>query len=329
MNAKLFMALLSVTIMTNDAESEAALRRVPKVYNALITTDENLTSSQAFPVIQPTLHETGIAHYALPPFGPYGFASPPLVRLGPPLPPPIGFPPKEQFPYPGPLPHLPPHLISPYPGAYPQSPNLPTPPVEVKPQKPETPPTAPAEQSPPPASTVMPPPTGPQEAKAAQPGTSKSLNHPLPIPLNQYGLPPSLIPIRQYPGAEARPLPLPPYPFSQYPPVFYDPITGIRQPFLPPFDYLPTGPQYPLSNTIQTNEIQPSQPNPPSTKRPEITTSLPELTTEYVSTPPTTTTNESPTTDFENIKNGSKSEDSNVPDVPPPPIPTSAKAPQP
>jgi hypothetical protein len=39
----------------------ASLLRKPKVYNALITTDENLTPSRAYPVIQPVLQETGVA----------------------------------------------------------------------------------------------------------------------------------------------------------------------------------------------------------------------------------------------------------------------------
>jgi hypothetical protein len=31
----------------------AKLRKVPKVYNALITTDEQLTPSKAYPIVQP------------------------------------------------------------------------------------------------------------------------------------------------------------------------------------------------------------------------------------------------------------------------------------
>lgn len=33
----------------------AKLLRTPKVYNAIITTDENLTPSRAFPIIQPVI----------------------------------------------------------------------------------------------------------------------------------------------------------------------------------------------------------------------------------------------------------------------------------
>lgn len=55
----------------------AALLRTPKVYNALITTDQNLTPSRAYPVIQPTIHDpsfyyspyNGYPYY----YDPYGF----------------------------------------------------------------------------------------------------------------------------------------------------------------------------------------------------------------------------------------------------------------
>lgn len=45
------------------------LLRKPKVYNALITTDQNITPSRSYPIIQPHLHE-GIA-YGSYPFGGY------------------------------------------------------------------------------------------------------------------------------------------------------------------------------------------------------------------------------------------------------------------
>lgn len=56
----------------------AALLRTPKVYNALITTDQNLTPSRAYPVIQPTIHDPSSFYYS--PYNgfpyyydPYGF----------------------------------------------------------------------------------------------------------------------------------------------------------------------------------------------------------------------------------------------------------------
>lgn len=42
------------------------LRKVPKVYNALITTDQNLLPSRAFPVLQPIVHKTAVGY--VPPY---------------------------------------------------------------------------------------------------------------------------------------------------------------------------------------------------------------------------------------------------------------------
>lgn len=50
--------------------------RTPKVYNALITTDQNLTPSRAYPVIQPTIHDPSFYYspYSYPYYyDPYGF----------------------------------------------------------------------------------------------------------------------------------------------------------------------------------------------------------------------------------------------------------------
>lgn len=66
-------------------DGKAALRRKPKVYNALITTDEDLVQSRAYPVIQPTIHESGIAHYPYGPYNPYGVYNPHVVRLAQPI----------------------------------------------------------------------------------------------------------------------------------------------------------------------------------------------------------------------------------------------------
>lgn len=54
--------LLALVASVIQLTQGSTLRRKPKVYNALITTDQNLTPSRAFPVIQPHLQET----YALP-----------------------------------------------------------------------------------------------------------------------------------------------------------------------------------------------------------------------------------------------------------------------
>lgn len=82
-----------------NCQGKAALRRKPKVYNALITTDEDLVQSRAYPVIQPTIHESGIAHYGpLGPFSPYGVYNPHVVRLAQPIAPALT--PKEQVGFP-------------------------------------------------------------------------------------------------------------------------------------------------------------------------------------------------------------------------------------
>lgn len=55
----------------------AALLRTPKVYNALITTDQNLTPSRAYPVIQPTLDAPFYyGPYGYNAFTPYGYYDP-------------------------------------------------------------------------------------------------------------------------------------------------------------------------------------------------------------------------------------------------------------
>lgn len=38
------------------------LLRVPKVYNAIINSSDNLTPSRAFPLIQPVVHETALGY---------------------------------------------------------------------------------------------------------------------------------------------------------------------------------------------------------------------------------------------------------------------------
>lgn len=88
----LLILLLALTLSVGSCRGARRLRKKPKVYNALITTDDNLTSSRAYPVIQPTIHEPGYAPFG--PYNPFGFYSPPLVRFGQPLVP--GLPPNER-----------------------------------------------------------------------------------------------------------------------------------------------------------------------------------------------------------------------------------------
>ncbi|KAJ6632685.1 hypothetical protein Bhyg_16623 [Pseudolycoriella hygida] len=55
---KIFIVLLVLIATAIQLTQSTTLRRKPKIYNALITTDQNLTPSRAYPIIQPHLHET-------------------------------------------------------------------------------------------------------------------------------------------------------------------------------------------------------------------------------------------------------------------------------
>lgn len=341
MDAKILIALV---IASNYYSScGAALRRTPKVYNALITTDDNLTSSRAYPVIQPTIHESGVAHYPFGPYNPYGYYSPPVVRFGQPIVP--GLPPSPQYPYPIPQQRFPPQFMrQPPPNSGPQL--LPTPSEAAQQPPPQdgspvedaaptaTPPTE--EQQPVQPPTQPPPPKNPAFMPPFEPNPPKQMpNEKLPIPLNEYGLPPSLIPLQQYPNRNPQnPVALPPYAFNQYP-VIYDPITGYREQYLPPYQYFPSQHQHfalggvpkpPFPQPPTAASIGPAvTPPPPAPQYPtpaqpeEAAASEPEpQPADPPQTPP-------PTVDFDSIKNASKSKNSAVPDVPPPPIPSGGK----
>ncbi|KAH8271285.1 hypothetical protein KR018_005807, partial [Drosophila ironensis] len=266
--------LLGLVLWAGSSQAARRLRKKPKVYNALITTDENLTSSRAYPVIQPTIHEPGYAPFG--PYNPFGFYSPPLVRFGQPIVP--GLSPNERLPYPLPTAAQFPAGFAPY--------------------DPQQPVEAPVEQQPQAAPGSLEPKEIPKEQ--------------MPLPLNEQGLPPVLIPLpSQYRG---QPTHLPPYPYSQYP-VVYDQAGYIRQNYLPPYDYYPTQ-GYPTrgataapSGTPPAAEVEP-QPEPQIKPLP-----LDNL--------------EPVKPSFEDIRNGSASKNSAVPDVPPPPIPSGPKRPRP
>ncbi|XP_017131857.1 proline-rich extensin-like protein EPR1 [Drosophila elegans] len=277
----LVLVILGLILWTDYSQAARRLRKKPKVYNALITTDDNLTSSRAYPVIQPTIHEPGYAPFG--PYNPYGFYSPPIVRFGQPIVP--GLTPNERLPYPLPS-------AAQYPGGYA--------PYEPQPQPVETP----VEQQP--QAQIPPGSVEPQEMSKEQ----------MPLPLNQQGLPPVLIPLpSQFRG---QPTHLPPYPYSQYP-VIYDQAGYIRQNYLPPYDYYPTQ-GYPFRAgspaPTATPSAQENQPPNPAQSPPEIQ--------------PLPLNNLEPAQpSFEDIRNGSESKNSAVPDVPPPPIPSGPKRPRP
>jgi len=60
------MKLLVVCALITVAAAAPGLLRVPKVYNAVITSNQNLSPSRAFPVIQPVVHRTAVSY--VPPF---------------------------------------------------------------------------------------------------------------------------------------------------------------------------------------------------------------------------------------------------------------------
>lgn len=65
--------LLATIAAVLQLTQSATLRRKPKVYNALITTDQNLTPSRAFPLIQSHLQETyAYPSYSYRSYGPLG-----------------------------------------------------------------------------------------------------------------------------------------------------------------------------------------------------------------------------------------------------------------
>ncbi|KAH8382899.1 hypothetical protein KR009_005757, partial [Drosophila setifemur] len=299
--------LLLVLVLWADSSLGARrLRKKPKVYNALITTDDNLTSSRAYPVIQPTIHEPGYAPFG--PYNPFGYYSPPVVRFGQPIVP--GLSPNERLPYPLPT-------AAQYPSGY-------------APYEQQQPVEAPVEQQPQAAPGSLEPKEMPKEQM------------PLPLPLNEQGLPPVLIPLpSQYRG---QPSHLPPYPYNQYP-VIYDQAGYIRQNYLPPYDYYPSqGYPYRAAADAQPppapQDQQKIQPEIQQQIQPEIQQQIPpEIQSQMQpETQPQSQSEIQPLSldnlepvrpSFADIRNGSESKNSAVPDVPPPPIPSGPKRPRP
>lgn len=76
------MKLLIMCALMTIAVAAPGLLKVPKVYNAVITSNQNLSPSRAFPVIQPIIHRTAVGY--VPPFyytqiAPH-YAGPEVVR---------------------------------------------------------------------------------------------------------------------------------------------------------------------------------------------------------------------------------------------------------
>lgn len=162
-------------------------------------------------------------------------------------------------------------------------------------------------------------------------------SEPSPIPLNDYGLPPSLIPISTYNPQFQYPYNLQPYPHTSYP-LIYDSFSGYPQnPLLPPYGYYPPSQQAPPPPQQQSIP-QPQPPPPPSSlsvqQQPPPNNgnlspppqSLPISDDKTASlTPEPQTVHQQPPqphiSDFKNYAN----KNLDIPDVPPPPLPTSKR----
>lgn len=195
----------------------AELLRTPKVYNALITTDQNLTPSRAYPVLQPTIHDSPFV-YSPYNFSPYGFYDS------------FGF---NEF---GGAGGNAPPFFSRY------NPNVQSSRVEIANNQAVA--AAAAQSSAASAAAITTNSVGNDRSfvvnrnsdnrNALVGGNEKS-----PIPLNEFGLPPNLIPIAPYGNVNQNPIDLAPYNYNSYPLIF-DQFGGFQQgPYLPHFGNVP------------------------------------------------------------------------------------------
>ncbi|XP_058824937.1 tyrosine-protein phosphatase non-receptor type 23 [Topomyia yanbarensis] len=250
--ATLVLLLLLVSTFC-AAPAYGGLLRTPKVYNAVITTDENLTPSRAYPVVQPVVHETGLT-YPFGGFGPFGLynALNGFPGFYQPQPPPVGtsaaqnqgrnafYTSREAEPL---LQDTP---IETIPGAkpYPET-NLPLREAPVPEIIPE------------PNNSIAPKaPEGPRPNFEPRPADPKNQ-----LQLNEFGYPPSLIPLTSYNGNGQNP---PAFNIQGYPynfPVLYDSFGNYNpaqyQSVLPPFGYFP---QLTQPNPYFTQNITPNGP---------------------------------------------------------------------
>lgn len=240
MTIKVTVLLLFAVSTICAGPALGGLLRTPKVYNAVITTDENLTPSRAYPVVQPVVHEAGLAYPfgAFGPFGLYnafnsypGFYQPQPSALG-------GSPGaavaqqvqgrnNAYYAPRNPEPQLQEAPIETLPGARPlPDTNLPLREAPI-----------PEVISEPNNSIAPKAPEGPRPNYEERPANQNS-----PLQLNEFGLPPSLIPLSTYNGATGQhqqPYNLPGYPYNF--PVLYDSFGNYNpnqyQSVLPPFGF--------------------------------------------------------------------------------------------
>ncbi|XP_039761623.1 extensin-like [Pararge aegeria] len=240
--------------------------RIPKVYNALITSNQNLEPSKAYPVYQPVLHN------AFPfPYQPVFYGDIPLTN----------------------------GLIPAVPAARPQEPS-----ANPK-ESPPSPTDAPAEpvpsEQPSPSPQPEQRPVSGDETAAPAPSPPEPPRTESPIPLNEFGLPPQILPLG---GGHFSPA----YQYTQlafpytYPGLrFYDPYN--------PFGFQPYG-GLPLYQPL-TNILGAGAPVPPP--RAETPVASPVSSDKTSQTPP-------PEPSDLNLLNYS-SKDPAIPNVPPPPLP--------
>ncbi|XP_055523696.1 uncharacterized protein LOC129717653 [Wyeomyia smithii] len=346
---KIKMAKLVLLMSTFCAvPTLGGLLRTPKVYNAVITTDENLTPSRAYPVVQPVVHEAGLS-YPFGAFGPFGLYN----------------------------------AFNAYPGFYQQQPTAAGPSAaqiqgrnsffvgrEPEPQLQDTPIETLPEAKPypernlplrePPVPEIIPEPNnsiapkapeGPQPNFEGRPVETKN-----PLQLNEFGYPPSLIPVATYnSNGQLQSSPVFPYNF----PVLYDSFGNYNptqyQSVLPPFGYFPQlnqpnpyfnqnlAPNAPINNAVDPQQFNRDgreqvlqdankeslqngpigTPVPPPVPVPVVPVSAPEEVAnpeENKPEPPPP----APEAFDESIKNNAN-KNKDIPDVPPPPIPSGAK----
>lgn len=193
--------------------ASCGLLRSPKVYNALITTDQNITPSRSYPIIQPHIHETGIAYSSAGSY-PFGAAGHPYNSFG-------LYDPYSPYPqFASPLDY---HGRNNYPAINPFHNNA----------------------NPSDGDSSQEDGNNSKQDNGSEGDTSssneiagKEHKENTPIPLNEFGLPPSLVPVNPY-GYHHNPINLSPYPYSSYP-LIYDQYSGYNtNPYLPPFGYYP------------------------------------------------------------------------------------------
>ncbi|XP_028178238.1 vegetative cell wall protein gp1 [Ostrinia furnacalis] len=251
-----FLCLLVAGVLADPSPG-----RVPKVYNALITSNQNLEPSKAYPVYQPVLHDA------------FTFPYQPAVFY-------------RDFPLTNGIQPVP---AAPSKDAKPVAPAAPEPaPQEPPEQKP------PAEESPAPSS---PPSHEPTPAPPLSPNTQS------PIPLNQFGLPPQVLPLGRFDPAYSGFTQVGPFTYT-YPNIrFYDPYDPFSfssySPYALPSLYRPLG------NVLEQGGPEPSgketlsSARGPAPQQPQAPPSEPS--------------------DL-NVLNYS-SKDPAIPNVPPPPLP--------